>query len=140
MRQTIQQQRAAFAHKVVVQVAGTVNPPPSKFRSLARSLPMMISANGLGQTLAMLTAADATAMLSAITDWLKLRNHPHGLDTLTQGGQEQYFIAQAEALKIAEWIKVIATALIAPPQLAAMQVSALPDFVTETSAPEGKEE
>ena len=71
----------------------------------------------------MLKADDATAMLSAITDWLELRKHPCSFDALMQADQESYFIAQSEALKIAEWIKIIATALIPQPKRGDAQAS-----------------
>ena len=135
MPQTIQQQRAAFAHQVVVEVAGQDMRARAKFRSLARSLPMMILANGLGQTLAMLEADEATAMLSAITGWLELRKHPCRFDALMQADQESYFIAQSEALKIAEWIKIIATALIPPPQRGDTQDSVQTEDIAQPPAP-----
>jgi CRISPR-associated protein Cmr5 len=115
--QTMQQQRAAFAlERVKADLNETQN--KSEYKSQASALPFMIHANGLGQTAAFYYSKGKGAhrqLYKLLSDWLTKEsgvfNHQTDLlKAITETEMETYLLAQAEAMKLMEWVKKFATA------------------------------
>lgn len=121
------QRRAASALKVVQDIEKTDY--NGKFRSYAERLPASIVMNGLGQALASELAAagrgdtgksDGEAhkrLFEEIKGWLleERKIYPEKSDlmyAIVNGSQEQYILAQAEALAYLEWLKKFSQAFL----------------------------
>lgn len=118
MSQTIAQKRSEFALLQLSQI-----PYDKDFATLAAGLPSMILQNGFGQALSFLlskaTEKDGQfkkkekhySAFKIIVDWLKERQILNGetegnaVLQLSQMSQDQYLMAQEEAMKVMEWVK-----------------------------------
>jgi CRISPR-associated protein Cmr5 len=118
MSQTIAQKRSEFALLQLSQV-----PYDKDFATLAAGLPSMILQNGFGQAMSFLlskaTEKDGQfkkkekhyCAFKIIVDWLKERQILNGetegnaVLQLSQMPQDQYLMAQEEAMKVMEWVK-----------------------------------
>ena len=125
MSQTIEQQRAAHALNAVLAVASpsVEKKKQQAYRSAARSLPAHLMIQGIGQTLAMLATEEAPVcgLYLTLQDWLTRTGGPLApekdvLIAITTMDQNHYIAAQAEAVKLAGWLKKFAAALIQAPQ------------------------
>ncbi|HFC54173.1 MAG TPA: type III-B CRISPR module-associated protein Cmr5 [Gammaproteobacteria bacterium] len=95
-----------------------------KYVSYVKGLPATIMQNGLGQALATLLAAskgekrdDHYRLYTQLEEWLcRVNRHSpyHGKNNLmraiTSGTEEDYILAQGEALAYLHWLKKFATA------------------------------
>lgn len=113
MTQTLDQLRARYAARQI----------SSDIETWLLSLPQMIRAHGLGQTLAFLLAEErkrdqAMRVYSALATWLcgrrdddhPMRVYQNATDLLNQlrsGNRAQYQAAQQEALALAMWLKLL---------------------------------
>ena len=125
MSQTIEHQRAAHALNAVMTVASpsVEKKKQQAYRSAARSLPAHLMIQGIGQTLAMLATEDAPVcgLYLTLQDWLTRTGGPLApekdvLIAITIMDQNHYIAAQAEAVKLAGWLKKFAAALIEAPK------------------------
>ncbi len=115
-RQTVEQQRAAFALECVRKVKREAF--ASKYRQLVRGLPAMILTNGLGQTLAFLKAKggeksnEHQTAYTHLSAWAReqLRFGPDLLEQITRMDVSQYRLAQTETLAVLGWLKRFADA------------------------------
>jgi CRISPR-associated protein Cmr5 len=123
MKQTIQQQRAAFALQRVKALPKALKPEEQKeFISYASGLPAMIHMNGLGQAMAFcqLKGKDRESykqLYKLVSDWLCQPNQPYQNKTdvlagVTQSDMANYQLAQAEALVFMSWVKKFAKAFL----------------------------
>lgn len=130
VKRNLQQQRAAFALTTVQKVKST---SPSgiqkRFKAYSNSLPAMIQMNGIGQALAFAYQKSNgskdenigwSLLFNAVSDWLLNKREIWGknnaaniLNVLSEGGQEQYQLAQAEAQALLSWMKDFSRAEIA---------------------------
>ena len=129
MIQTMQQKRAAFALKRVKDDLEKVD--KKEYKSHAAQLPFMIHANGLGQAAAFYLSKSKDnkegkenvhkRLYVLLSDWLtdkdkefldKLNFFPQKdlLEGITQTDMHTYLAAQAEAMKLMEWVKSFAAA------------------------------
>jgi CRISPR type III-B/RAMP module-associated protein Cmr5 len=120
------QQRAAHALAAVETILRECRDSQkhSVFRSAARSLPAHLMIQGLGQALAVLRGEkDDTPqrrLYSILQQWLVRPGGPYAgendaLTAITKQDQDRYIVAQAEAVKLAGWLKKFAAALIPAP-------------------------
>lgn len=128
-KQTIQQQRAARALNVVLNVKKQYpESAQTRFKAYSNSLPAMIQMNGIGQALAFAYQKSSgskdenlgwKALLDAVGCWLLEREiwgksaDKNVVQALVNGNQQQYQLAQAEAQAFLSWIKDFARAEIA---------------------------
>ena len=125
--QTLQQQRAAFALTQVSALKGK-GQAASRFRAYANSLPAMIQSNGIGQAMAFAhhkakagKGAEAQGwqcLYDTVSQWLCTRRDLWGggtdlMQSLMDGSQQQYQLAQAEAQAFLRWVKDFARAELA---------------------------
>lgn len=117
MMQTMQQRRAAFALAKVKEDLEKVD--KSEYKSQASALPFMIHANGLGQAAAFYFSKGEGVhrrLYSLLSEWLTKSEHTgifeqnDLLTGITQAEMETYLLAQAEAMKLMEWVKKFAAA------------------------------
>lgn len=129
MTQTIQQQRAAYALKQVLNAKEQSEAIQKRFKAYSNSLPAMIQMNGIGQALAFAyQKSNGTKdenrgwemLFVALGEWLLQREiwgkqaaNANVVMVLTEGSQEQYQLAQAEAQALLSWVKDFARAEIA---------------------------
>jgi CRISPR-associated protein Cmr5 len=116
MMQTMQQKRAAFALKRVKDDLEKVD--KKEYKSHAAQLPFMIHANGLGQAAAFYYSKGQGVhrrLYNLLSNWLT--NEETGvfapgdlLECITQANMDTYLAAQAEAMKLMEWVKSFAAA------------------------------
>ena len=124
--QTIQQQRARYA----LERIGKVGAQGDAIKARASELPAMIQMNGLGQAAAFYRMKGEKhghrPLYDILSAWLcrdanQLNYAPepgiygsHGdlIDGITQSNQQDYRLAQAEALALMEWVKRFAKAFI----------------------------
>lgn len=121
------QRRAACALKAVDDIKG--EDYSGKFRSYVERLPASIVMNGLGQALASELASagrseegksDSEAhkrLFKEIEDWLLKERVIYAekadlMNAIVSGSQEQYVLAQAEALAYLEWLKKFSQAFL----------------------------
>lgn len=96
-----------------------------KFRSYVERLPAAIIMNGLGQAMASELAAAGRAenddrlahkrLYECVEKWIRCRriyNQENLMDAIVKGSQEQYVLAQAEALAYLEWLKKFSQAFL----------------------------
>ncbi len=112
---TIGQERASYALEKVLNLKCD----RKDFKSFSAGVPSMILQNGFGQVLAFLLAKGTDkhiVMFEIIKEWL-VRNHlAQGEDkekfvrSLNNMSQQDYLMAQNEALKLLEWVKRYANA------------------------------
>ena len=114
--QTIQQQRAAYALKVVTESAKTAS-LHKEYKSYASGLPAMIHMNGLGQAAAFYKSKKGThaVLYEVLSNWLCDEGQPYqGCDDLLVGittkDMHAYRLAQAEAQALMDWVKKFAQA------------------------------
>lgn len=115
-RQTVEQERAAYALKCVR--AAKQGQQAHKYLQEVRGLPTMILVNGLGQTLAFLRAKGKgqddpkAACYRAISGWAAERGLCTGdlLDAITEMDVATYRLAQRETLAMLVWLKRFAEA------------------------------
>lgn len=124
---SLEQKRAANALKVVQDIEKADY--DGKFRSYVERLPASIVINGLGQALASELAAagrseegksDSKAhkrLFDEIELWLlkerKIYSEKKGLmNAIVNGSQEEYILAQSEALAYLEWLKKFSQAFL----------------------------
>ncbi|MCX8207741.1 MAG: type III-B CRISPR module-associated protein Cmr5 [Methanothrix sp.] len=122
---SLEQERAAHALKAVNSIRNESY--ASKFRSYVERLPAAIVMNGLGQAMAGELAAggraekneDALAhkkLYDLVAEWIRMRgiySSDEGLiDAIVKGEQDQYVLAQAEALAYLEWLKKFSQAFL----------------------------
>jgi CRISPR-associated protein Cmr5 len=133
MKQTIQQERAAFALEAVevinkrIQKIAAGNDrdkiKASEYKSYASSFPAMIQMNGLGQAAAFFRSKGAgndskahayQALYDTLSSWLSKPGQPYQgqdlLDGITRENMQTYMLAQAEALALLDWVKKFAKA------------------------------
>lgn len=125
MSRTIEQLRAEHALKAVMAVASpSVEVKKQQaYRSAARSLPAQLMIQGIGQTLVMLATENAPVcgLYLTLEKWLTRAGGPFAGETdvliaITTKDQNHYIAAQAEAVKLAGWLKKFAAALIEAPK------------------------
>jgi CRISPR-associated protein Cmr5 len=123
MSRTIQQLRAECALTAVTAVLSRNEKEKLAYRSAARSLPAQLMMQGIGQTLAMLATENAPVcgLYVTLQDWLTRPGGPLApekdvLIAITTMDQNHYIAAQAEAVKLAGWLKKFAAALIEAPK------------------------
>ena len=124
MSQTIEQLRAGHALNAVLAVLSAhADKEKLAYRSAARSLPAQLMIQGIGQTLAMLATENAPVcgLYLTLQDWLTRSGGPLAPETdvliaITTMDQNRYIAAQAEAVKLAGWLKKFAAALIEAPK------------------------
>lgn len=121
------QRRAARALKSIKEIQDESY--GSKFRSYVERLPASIVMNGLGQALASELAAagrgddgkiDSKAhekLFNEIKDWLVKERKIYSekadlMSVIVSGSQDQYVLAQAEALAYLEWLKKFSQAFL----------------------------
>lgn len=129
---SLEQRRAARALETVNEIKGEGY--EGKFRSYVVRLPASIVMNGLGQALASELAAagrgeegksDKEAhekLYEAIENWLlaerkiyperSAERSDHLMSAIVSGSQDQYVLAQAEALAYLEWLKKFSQAFL----------------------------
>ena len=124
---SLEQRRAARALKAINEIRNESY--ESKFRSYVERLPASIVMNGLGQALASELAAagrgeegknDSEAhkrLFKEIEGWLLKERRTYSKETklmsaIVKGSQEQYILAQAEALTYLEWMKKFSQAFL----------------------------
>lgn len=121
-RQTLDQQRAAFAWNVAVT---GVQKHGEKYRNLAKGAPALVMSSGLMPTLAFLQGKreDAHALLLAdLCRWLCERfsrdaekpgssDYSSVMDWLHRGPSDRYMAATHEALAVLKWIRQYADAV-----------------------------
>ena len=124
---SLEQRRAARALKSVKEIEDKSY--GSKFRSYVERLPASIVMNGLGQALASELAAagrseegkiDSEAherLFVEIEDWLMRERKIYSekadlMRAIVSGSQNQYVLAQAEALAYLEWLKKFSQAFL----------------------------
>ncbi|OQB28965.1 MAG: CRISPR system Cmr subunit Cmr5 [Euryarchaeota archaeon ADurb.Bin190] len=123
---SLEQRRAARALKSAKEIRNKSY--ASKFRSYVERLPASIVMNGLGQALASEFAAgrgdkgeiDSEAhekLFNEIEDWLLKERKIYSektdlMSSIVSGSQEQYILAQAEALAYLEWLKKFSQAFL----------------------------
>lgn len=127
VQRNIQQQRAAFAlEKVTAVVRDSTQEVQKRFKAYSNSLPAMVQMNGIGQALAFAFQKSNgdkdenkgwRLLYDLVSAWLLQRNiweKSQGglLQTLAQGNQEQYQLAQAELQALLSWVKDFSRALI----------------------------
>lgn len=114
MYRTLGQKRAEHALKYIKENVMKNGIDQGNFISYVSSLPASIVMNGLGQAMAFeLSKKDKEHKLlyNAIFEWLcKSENAIYKgkedlIKAVIEGNQEQYIIAQAEALEYLEWLK-----------------------------------
>lgn len=133
MKQTIQQQRAAFALAAVEAINDRIKAiaegndrdkiKASEYKSYASSFPAMIQMNGLGQAAAFFRSKGAgndskahayQALYDTLSEWLSKSGQPYHrrdlLDGITHADMQTYMLAQAEALALLDWVKKFAKA------------------------------
>lgn len=133
MIQTLEQRRAQHALGKVKQFVRECDEKKQEmFVSYVKSLPSMIIANGLGQSMAMLLAqakndrSDAHYLLyNCLQEWLcrdepqaPYRAEPELISAIVKHDREKYLCAQAEALALLEWLKKFAVAFLKNPDSA----------------------
>lgn len=117
---TWQQRRGDFVLGVVDRFLQDNNDAATrqKLRQLASRLPMMVRTNSLGQAAAWLHGQDDAGrqLLSWITAWFTQHGPYRGTTDLVKScmtqSQQDYFEAQAEAMKLLGWVKLIVVAKI----------------------------
>jgi len=124
---SLEQRRAAIALETVNRIKGKGY--EGKFRSYVVRLPASIVMNGLGQALASELAAAGRgevgksdkeaheSLYEAIKNWLlaERKIYPEKSDlmnAIVSGSQDQYVLAQAEALAYLEWLKKFSQAFL----------------------------
>lgn len=123
---SIQQQRAHYALKKVLEAKGVGESVAKRFKSYSNTLPAMIQMNGIGQALAFAyqksngkaEEARGWKLLFDLVDYwlLSERNiwgkssSAHVVMALSEGNQAQYQLAQAEAQALLSWVKDFARA------------------------------
>lgn len=124
---SLEQRRAARALKSIKEIQDESY--ASKFRSYVERLPASIVMNGLGQALASELAAagrgddgktDSKAhekLFNEIKDWLVKERKIYSekadlMSVIVSGSQDQYVLAQAEALAYLEWLKKFSQAFL----------------------------
>ncbi len=117
MQQTMQQLRAKYALEQVQAAYGNSTINKEEFPRYCIGFPSMIHQNGLGAAAAFYYSKEGThrKVYEILSDWLKKEGQPyHGkanlLQGITQGSQEQYRLAQAEAQALMYWVKTFAKA------------------------------
>jgi CRISPR-associated protein Cmr5 len=124
---SLEHRRAAKALKVISEIQNESY--QSKFRSYVERLPASIVMNGLGQALASELAAagrgeegknDGEAhkrLFEEIEGWLLKERRIYSkeaklMSAIVNGSQEQYILAQAEAIAYLEWLKKFSQAFL----------------------------
>jgi len=114
--QTIQQQRAAYALKVVTEAAKKAS-LHKEYKSYASGLPAMIHMNGLGQAAAFYKSKKGThgIIYDVLSKWLCSEGQPYYgsadlLAGITEKDMHAYRLAQAEAQALMDWVKKFAQA------------------------------
>jgi len=124
---SLEQRRAARALKSVKEIQDESY--GSKFRSYVEKLPASIVMNGLGQAFASELAAagrgeegkiDSEAhkrLFVEIEDWVLKERKIYSektdlMSAIVSGSQDQYVLAQAEALAYLEWLKKFSQAFL----------------------------
>lgn len=127
MSRSVQQLRAAYAlTKVQAVVTSEKDDVQRRFKAYSNSLPAMIQMNGIGQAMAFAyqkkngnnsSEAKGWCLLFAVVEeWLVKERRLWGssqadlMPAITQGNQQQYQLAQAEAQALLSWIKDFARA------------------------------
>lgn len=124
-RGTPEQQRARFALDRIKALAEEWRNDPKtqkEFSSHASSMPFMIRANGLGQTAAFYRRKGEGhvyfRLYKLLGDWLSQDERPFSgtpdlLDAITRSKQDDYLVAQIEALLFLDWVKKLSSAFLA---------------------------
>lgn len=120
----VEQKRASFALNKVYDALEMPEVERKRYASLAKSLPVMVLTNGLGQTLAFLKAKGKndpnkpeTVLYSTLKEWLMLRgilpqDSNDLLTYLVDTDRDQYITAQQEVLAELGWLKKLAEAFL----------------------------
>jgi CRISPR-associated protein Cmr5 len=117
--QTIQQKRAEYALKKVLEAAENFQSQKEKdeFKSYASALPAMIHMNGLGQAAAFYKSQGGqhAQLYMLLSGWLTQGNQPYAsnedlLDGIVNNDMHTYRLAQAEAQELMSWVKMLAKA------------------------------
>lgn len=115
-QRSIQQKRAAFALSEVLKVKQQELAIQKQFKAYSNSLPAMIQMNGLGQAMAFAYQKSNEnqgwkLLFDMVSNWLRTKqslcSNPNSnlLLSITEGSQQQYQLAQAEAQVLLRWIK-----------------------------------
>lgn len=120
---SLEQERAAHALSAVNKIKE--ESWAGRFRSYVERLPAAIVMNGLGQAMASELAAAGRAendeklahkcLYDCVEKWIHCRhiyNQEKLMDAIVNGSQEQYVLAQAEALAYLEWLKKFSQAFL----------------------------
>ncbi|MBI5142697.1 MAG: type III-B CRISPR module-associated protein Cmr5 [Nitrospirae bacterium] len=121
--QTIQQKRAAAALAAVREASSELSGDDrKKYKSYASQFPAMIRMNGLGPAAAFFRGKDELykSLYDTLGSWLRSENGPYyGVDDLMDGittrNQNEYRMAQVEAVVFMEWVKKLANAFMEEP-------------------------
>jgi len=115
-RQTVEQERAAYALACIRQVKGTR--AAGEYRREVMGLPAMVLVNGLGQTLAFLKAKKKLVASEPLSQGVRVRLGFQGdlLDEVTRMDVATYRLAQLEALAVLGWLKRFAEAELPEPE------------------------
>lgn len=124
--QTLQQERAAYALEKIREIARVTqeekDPRKSQkeFNSYATALPFMIHANGLGSAAAFYRSKKGHhgRLYDLMSRWLTKPGQPYEgsedlLAGITSRDMNAYFIAQAEAMSLMDWVKKFGRAFLA---------------------------
>jgi CRISPR-associated protein Cmr5 len=111
-RQTIEQQRAAYALERVRRIAATDKRQAGDYHREIMGLPAMVLVNGLGQTLAFLRAKKRDRVYRDLAGGVCERLGLDGdlLEEVTKMDMATYRLAQLEALALLGWLKRFAEA------------------------------
>ncbi len=121
--QTIEQRRAAFALKRIINTVNTkiaANELKAKeFRAYAQELPAMIRMNGLGQAAAFskMKGGSHGELYNIVSEWMTqagqpLEEYDDLLTGITKTKMFHYRVAQTEAMALMEWVRKFATAFL----------------------------
>lgn len=118
--QTPQQRRAAHALAAIRKLEKLEPGEQAKRKSLARALPVMIRANGLGQAAAFYRSKGEAheELYKVVSAWLCQEGQPFAsqgdlLEAVTASEMGVYLAAQVEAIALAGWLSQLAQAFLA---------------------------
>lgn len=118
-RQTMQQQRAAFAQEQVARKMATLGESGRReFLATVNGAPALVVMSGLGPAMAFLLArknSHGKDLCQMLGNWLSgehqpLRGHKDIMDGITKVDMHHYRLAQVETLAVLAWIKRFARA------------------------------
>lgn len=111
-RQTVEQERAAYALECVRRAAQRGEKQAGEYGREMKGLPAMLLVNGLGQTLAFLRAKGKSDVYADLSRGVgpRLRLEGDLLVEVTRMDVATYRLAQAEALALLAWLKRFAEA------------------------------